>query len=35
VSQEEVFQVACDNLDPARRAEGVVRGTGITSRAAG
>jgi len=35
VSAEDVLRVARQNLDPSRRAEGVVRGTGIRSPAGG
>lgn len=35
VTAEEVLQVARQNLDPARKAEGVVRGTGLRTRVGG
>jgi zinc protease len=35
VTAEEVLQVARQNLDPARRAEGVVRGSGLRTRVDG
>jgi hypothetical protein len=35
VTAEEVLQVARQNLDPARRAEGVVRGSGLRTRVGG
>jgi len=35
VTREDVLRVAEENLDPASRAEGVVRGTGIKPRAGG
>jgi len=35
VSAEEVQRVARENLNPSRRAEGVVRGTGLRTPAAG
>jgi zinc protease len=35
VTAEEVLQVARQNLDPGRRAEGVVRGSGLRTRVGG
>jgi zinc protease len=35
VTAEDVLRVARENLDPSRRAEGIVRGTGIKSPAGG
>jgi zinc protease len=35
VSADDVLRVVQENLDPARRAEGIVRGTGVSSPVAG